>query len=131
MAKTQKAVKAEDMRQTIKSDPAAPESPVVPTEDADLTDAPAEPKAVKVKEGDTLAAHESHVLLSSQDAIDERIEREQKENLTTDVIAREQQERAVAHEAQVKADTTPPADLIPLDDRPDSARKRDAADARG
>lgn len=77
-----------------KVDPANPESPVLPVNAEEAASAePAEPEPIEIEEGDTVAAHESHTLMSSPSKIAERLELESGEDgLPTDVIARNQQE---------------------------------------
>lgn len=84
-----------------KVDPANPESPVLPVNPEEIASAePREPEEIEIEEGDTVAAHESHTLMSSPSKIAERLEQESGEDgLPTDVIARRQQEDSARLEA--------------------------------
>jgi hypothetical protein len=113
--------KLNELRNTAKSDLAAPESAIVPVEGAQVEDEPGKPEAATVKEGETHAMYESHNLLTSPSSIAERVEEEQEKGLSTDVIARRQQEEFLAQEDQVRHDTE-----VEHDPMEDAAEERDA-----
>jgi hypothetical protein len=100
------ATKIEDLTDRRKADTDAPESPIVPIGEV-KTSEPGEPKAVKIKPGETAAQHEAHVLLGSDAAIEERLAEEAK-GLPTDVIARRQAEEGIAVEEKARQNTTNP-----------------------
>jgi len=85
----------------IKADFDNPESPLIYDPKAALV-APADPdKLVKVETGETAAQHEAHVQLSGPAVIAERLEAEAgPDGVATDVIARQQHERAAKLEFQ-------------------------------
>ncbi len=99
--KKNEGASAEKVTGAIKVDIDAPESPIVHPDFAEKGAVEAkDPEKREVKDGETAAMHESHVLLSSRAKINERIEEEQKTGLPTDVIARRQQEDAAQLENQ-------------------------------
>lgn len=93
-------MEADGVKSPIKADFDNPESGLI-YDPASTIVGPKEPGEVTVGVGETPAQHEAHVQLSGAPIIAERLEKEAgPDGLSTDLIAREQQERAARLEFQ-------------------------------
>jgi hypothetical protein len=94
-------MEAAGVKTAVKADFDNPESPVI-ADPAGTLVAPVLPSdSVKVKPGETVAMHEAHVQLSGPAIIAERLEKEAgPDGLPTELVAREQHERAARLEHQ-------------------------------